>query len=70
MMDQHGKPVGMRVVMTQAELDSHIKTYDEDRNRDDALIRIDMASPSGWSVYVGLNHWDVKIPIVIEVPPL
>lgn len=56
----------MKVTMSQQELHEYISTYDQDRERDDALIRPDLKAPSGWCVYVALNHWDIRIPIEVE----
>lgn len=56
----------MRVVMTKKELESHIKGYREAEQTNDALITPDKEAPSGWSVYVMMNHWDKTIPITVE----
>lgn len=55
----------MKVVMTQTELDRCIKEHDR-YHGDDCLVQPDKGAPSGWSVYVRMNHWDKSIPIIVE----
>jgi len=56
----------MKVVMTRVELDNHVKNYDKNVERDDSLVHRDTKSPTGWSVYVRMNHWDILLPIHVE----
>jgi hypothetical protein len=56
----------VKLTMTRQELDKYVSRYDQDHDTDDALVHPDSDSPSGWSVYVQLNHWDTFIPIIVE----